>query len=167
MRKCLALLTVMLGFGVLAGTAAADPGGTNLPLRVSGSGTVNEDFFSGSLSGGSLALHLGKGSFSGSSFVDGFPNGCPDTGTGAQVSIQLVAANGDTLNMNVDQTVCEVGSALDFDATGTYTITGGTGRFSNATGSGTLSSTYHFPFLPIPGTGDYTFQANGTISLNN
>ena len=167
MRKSLAVLTVMLGFEVLAGTAAADSGGTNLPFKVSGSGTVNENYFSGSLSGSSLGLALGKGSFSGSSFVDGFPQECPDTTTGAQVSIQLVAANGDALNMNVDQTICEVGYVYNFDATGTYTITGGTGRFSNAAGSGTLSSTYYFPYLPIPGTGDYAFQANGTISLNN
>ena len=50
-----------------------------------------------------------------------------------------------------------------FHTTGTYTITGGTGRFSTATGSGSNISDVDFPNgLFNPGT--FTFSQNGTIN---
>jgi hypothetical protein len=152
MRKNLATLVVVLGLGPLVGSASANTGGTNLPFKVTGSGSVNENYFYGDLSGGALGAFAGKGSFSGSSFVYSYPSECPDTSTPGDISITLVAANGDTLNTQVAQ--------------GAFTVTGGTGRFANATGQGTFTSAYHFPYLPIPGTGDFGFTETGTINLN-
>lgn len=52
----------------------------------------------------------------------------------------FTAANGDTLTAVQTGTAC-FSSPTTVSATATYTVTGGTGRFSGATGSGTASTT--------------------------
>ena len=51
----------------------------------------------------------------------------------------LIGANGDTITVSESGTGCPT-NVFGFDVlTGTYTVTGGTGRFAGASGGGTLS----------------------------
>jgi hypothetical protein len=67
----------------------------------------------------------------------------------------ITTANGDTLVIAFAQTLVDKGASV---YSGTFTITGGTGRFTNATGGGTITSSPN-----SDGTRTATF--NGTISL--
>jgi hypothetical protein len=59
--------------------------------------------------------------------------------------------------------ICQSGPNPSFHADETYTITGGTGRYSTATGSGSVSADADFPNgLSNPGTNSFT--EDGTIS---
>jgi hypothetical protein len=54
----------------------------------------------------------------------------------------FTAANGDEVWVNFDGTVVDLDTGV---GTGTYVITGGTGRFTDATGSASLSSSFLDP----------------------
>ena len=164
--KKFAAFVVVVGAWPLAGTAYADTGGTNLPFRVSGSGTIVENLQFGTLSATNIGTHMGTGTASGSSFVAGFPPACGSGTTPTSSSLDLTAANGDILFTETTSQVCQSGAPASFVSTGTYTITGGTGRFADATGSGKASSTSVFPGNPTFATGTFTFTDSGTISLN-
>jgi hypothetical protein len=158
MRKLWIGLLVM-GLSTTVGVAHAGPGGTNLPLRVSGSGTT---FGAGPFSATVHGTHIGKGTFSGFSTVSGLGT-CGVSGAPFVSTATLTAANGDTINLTASGTVCMAPSGTVV-ATATYTITGGTGRFSTATGSGTTRTDSDFS-SGIPGT--FTGTVDGTISFNH
>jgi hypothetical protein len=151
---------VVLGISSTMGTAFAAPGGTDRPLKVSGSGavTVIPPQFSGTFHG----TTTGKGTFSGSFVVAGLPPSCNVGSVPVSDSITLTAANGDTINQSASGTVCAT-TTNNFHQTSTYTITGGTGRYLTATGSGSFISDASFAAgLANPGT--FTFTEDGTIS---
>jgi hypothetical protein len=164
--KKFAAMSVVAAVFVLAGTASAATGGTSLPFAVSGSGSIDQIGTFGSLSGSAGALHMGSGSFSGSVVTEGFPPACGRGTLNNFGSLVLTAANGDKVYENVDQFVCQSGPSQTYDGTGTYTITGGTGRFADATGSGAISFQVVFPGPSPAGIGSDNFKQNGTISLN-
>jgi hypothetical protein len=70
----------------------------------------------------------------------------------------LTAANGDTLIMLCNQVLAEIGPGV-FRGTDTWTVLGGTGRFSNATGSGTGETTVDL------NTGTFTKSMTGVITI--
>ena len=118
---------------------------------------------------GGLGALVGHGSFGGSFISEGFPPGCPYTSTPFYGSLNLTAAEGDTLYEQISGTVCEVSSSpWTFDTPSTYTITGGTGLFRNATGSGTFDGKFVFDNgdFPFFSTGPTSFTEDGTINLN-
>lgn len=164
--KKFAALVGAFGLLSLAGTASADTNGTNLPFSASGSGSIFESGPFGSLSGTVRGLHIGVGSFSGNVFTGSLPPPCDVGSIGNGGSIQLTAANGDILYTEFSSSVCQSESTQTYDATGTYTIDGGTGRFLNATGSGTYTAEAVFPDGGPFGQGTWKFAENGTISLN-
>ena len=65
--------------------------------------------------------------------------------------ITFTAANGDQLTANFVG-----GFTSDTTASGTYTITGGTGRFANATGTA-------FFLVSLTGPASFNFEFNGAI----
>jgi hypothetical protein len=72
----------------------------------------------------------------------------------------ITGVNGDTITEDVSGMVCEVGPTsltAPHTFTGTFTITGGTGRFADATGSGTVTG-------GDDGFGNSSYQESGTIS---
>ena len=78
------------------------------------------------------------------------------------LSGQLVAANGDKLFYTADDVIdvtnFVLGSGPTGPITGTWTITGGTGKFENASGSFEINGLVDFTTLSL------TFEANGTIT---
>jgi hypothetical protein len=83
--------------------------------------------------------HIGVGTWSSFETV----NFCTSPGVGDVVGeFTLTAANGDQI-VGTYQTIVIVSDAT-IAASGTYEITGGTGRFEDATGSGTIDATGDF-----------------------
>ena len=74
-------------------------------------------------------------------------------------SAQLVAANGDVLYANLLGQATPTGTTDVFDVVEEFTITGGTGRFANASGNFTLSRVVNIT------TGATSGTMSGTILL--
>lgn len=108
--------------------------------------------------GSGQATHLGEISENATVVVDTNPadqlNGCaPETRT-----TTMTAANGDRITMSgTGLTRCGASA----DANDNFVITGGTGRFHGASGSGTEYNTHAFTG---PGVGVATVTYDGTIS---
>ena len=95
-------------------------------------------------------------------------NGSPGTTQGACLTAvgpaQLTESGGDTINLNTVGIVCEEGEpSSPYHYSGTYRITGGTGRFAAATGGGDVSATFTREGTFTRGAGDALFLLDGTI----
>jgi hypothetical protein len=73
----------------------------------------------------------------------------------------LVAANGDTINLAMVGTF----NVTTFDVHYVFVVTGGTGRFTGATGNGTWDVPPPTKFDPNTGSGSGTENFRGTITL--
>jgi hypothetical protein len=71
------------------------------------------------------------------------------------------AANGDSVLQTVHDTICPTTTPNAFTLTGSFTVTGGTGRFSDAKGSGTVQASITFTSTT---TGTFSGTQTGTIS---
>ena len=135
----LALSAVIIAVPVIGFAGLADAKANAVPIKASVSGTFTSHFPDLTYAGTGNASHLGKIGYSTSAGLLTFTE-------------TLTAANGDILTL-LDQTTIISGS----EATGQWTVVGGTGRFSGATGSGT-SDTIH--------TGANNFTQTWTGSIN-
>lgn len=162
------------------GTAAAtttynfEPSAGNRAFTSAGSGTESSLIAPGcqnvapfdctvQSAGTATSSHLGMGRYGstltvhwGSATSNGAGGYCaPADGTGT-----LTAANGDTLTQSETGTVCEVGATsltAPHSFTGSFTDTGGTGRFATATGGGTITG-------GDDGSGNSNYSETGNIS---
>lgn len=117
-----------------------------------------------SFGGAAQGTHTGPGSFTGSGSVPGGPPPC-GSGNVPEVEQQtLIAASGDAIDEQTNGLNCTQPGGF-FVNTATYTITGGTGRFATAMGSGSYVSIASFP-NGFSNPGIYTFSQEGTITLN-
>ena len=155
---------IVAGAALIAGVislSAATPALANSsqrPFRATLTETLSVE---GPLSGSGNATHMGKVSDSGSLSVDksNFPVSLVFSATGT-----LTAANGDEVFFSYVVTQTDTASppqGMNYDESGNYTITGGTGRFAGATGSGTISGTCVSSFTSTIGTCNDTWT--GTI----
>jgi len=178
-KKLAALLTlaftVMLSIVGTSSSGAFAKGINSVSHSFSSNGSGTETSLSGvgcqftpagctvQTSGTATSSHLGTGPYTTTLTVlwsQATPNGdggycAPATGPST-----LTAANGDQLDLQNTGTVCEVGPTgnnAPHTFTGTYTITGGTGRFTRASGSGSLTG-------GDDGQGNSNYSASGTIS---
>ena len=166
---------VVLAAGLISpASALAGPGGSNLPLIGHSSGVLSFDSatsaFTSSGSGVGSLLGAFKITNSGSIMGTGFipPSFVPFTTTGTQT---VVAANGDQLTGALTGTGViddDLGTSSGGTSSGTnvITITGGTGRFANATGSYTV--TYATQTPSVVGTvltSTVTSTIQGNINL--
>lgn len=146
------------------------------PFRSSASGTISiEPFLDCDFSGFPdvvcdqvietvfIATHLGKSTntTTGLATLHVF-QACttPDGSTGVRYDVAtsavVVAANGDELYATTSVSGCGDGIGLTEPA-GTYTITGGTGRFDGATGAGTVSASTIGELFSNSWTGTITY----------
>jgi hypothetical protein len=162
MRGRLALLFVVATTGVAAGPAAAvaAPGGTDRPVAGTASGTnaisLGTGRFTSDASG--LVSHLGRTSF----HIEGTFG---LTGAGVSVSGLMTAtsASGDSLTGPFAGSGTTAAGTIDLIAT--FTPSGGTGRFADA--SGALSGTIHERILSVTGgvlSNATEFRFSGTLS---
>jgi hypothetical protein len=134
-RKLMMLAGLVLAVAVLSpASASANAGGTDRPVKGTISATVSLSVLTGAVTveGGGVAAHLGKFTTSLEGTVTVTPTGT--FGSGTQTTM---AANGD--EMTGTYTLATPGApGVAHTTTIVMTVTGGTGRFSNA--SGTLTS---------------------------
>jgi hypothetical protein len=162
-RRLLVLTSLLLALAVVAaGPAAAKRGGTDRPLKGSGSATALVDIATGvsSNQGTARLSHLGKTTFSLQFSVTAIgPTTNRVEGTGT-----FVAANGDALFVTFTGT-SELTPSGASEETLVFTITGGTGRFADASGTFTVQNRSQ----PVSITGtvltlQQTFTLEGRIS---
>jgi hypothetical protein len=71
------------------------------------------------------------------------------------------ASNGDSVLQTVHDTICPTNAPNAFTLTGSFTVTGGTGRFADASGSGTVQASITFTSAT---TGTFSGTQTGTIT---
>ena len=150
------LVVVVLALCGLAAPAAAD----QVPFTASGTGEVTGvTHLPGGLTqvdfnGSGTATHLGN--------VTGPLTRIQDHQGNFGSTAVFVGANGtDSVFLTISGHFESTGGKCVLTSTGTYTVTGGTGAFANATGSGTFTA--QFDQCAETGFGTYT----GTISRPN
>lgn len=167
--RTLLILMSLLALAVVAPSAAvAKRGGTDRPLKGSGSGTITFNFatnpFPASDVGTARFSHLGKSTFS-RNFTITFTSATAFTVAGTET---IVAANGDMVFSTFTGTgelggVFGVGQTAE--TTVVSTITGGTGRFADASGTVTATiSSVAVSVVGTAGTSSQTFTAKGRVS---
>ena len=161
--------TVGLGAATVAAclVAAAPPSGADSPplfgsiggtLQVTGVGTNGPT--SAVYSGTGTAAQLGSTRMEGEISIVG-PAPCQN-GFAATHSDTLTASDGSRVSMAITETSCpRPADPSTYDCTGTYTITGGTGRFTSATGSGNWAGSVAFA---ADGSATFTTSYSGNLS---
>jgi len=153
-----AMLIALGAMGIRARSVAAARG--QIPFNGSYSGTaILTSPTSATFSGTGIATQLGFSTNKGNSAVTSPDSSCPG-GLANNHYETLTAANGDTLTLISYDVACPTSPGA-FHGTGHWVVTGGTGRFSGATGKGTFDG--HSDF----NQGVFSFQLTGTISAPN
>src|SRR4051794_36787245 len=160
-RKLRLLVAVLIALGTIGLSAsAASAANVQVPFHASYSGRA--DFTSDTtvlFQGTGIATHLGRSTNEGHILITGPGSGCP--GGLANTNIEtLTAANGDVLTLTSYDVACPIGQ-LVFQGTGHWIVTGGTGRFSGATGQGTIDGGSDF------NQHQFHIELTGTISAPN
>jgi hypothetical protein len=106
--------------------------------------------------GTGIATQLGRGANEGQVVLTGPDSSCPG-GIANTHYETLTAANGDVLMTTSYDVACPTSPNV-FHGTGHWVVSGGTGRFSGASGQGTIEG--HADF----NQGVFSFQLTGTIS---
>lgn len=148
----LGLLTILGAFPAAFATHSA-------PFNGSGSGTFTDTSPTTVLiTGTGYYDHLGlttlrfPSTITGMAACGGFTAIEQDTYTGA---------NGDSVFQTVHDTICPTSTPGAFQLTGSFTVTGGTGRFVDASGSGTVSASVTFTSAT---SGTFVGTQTGTIT---
>jgi hypothetical protein len=165
-RRTLLILMSLLALAVVAPAAALAK--ADRPLKGRGSGTTTFDFgivpIPGTAEGTARFSHLGKSTYS-SEYTITFSSATAFTIAGTQT---IVAANGDMLfatftgTGNLDG---PFGAGQSAENTLVSTISGGTGRFADA--SGTVTTTFFsaaFSVIGTTATSNQSLTARGRIS---
>ncbi|SCY03764.1 hypothetical protein SAMN05216420_10283 [Nitrosospira sp. Nl5] len=153
-------ISAFLAIVILAPEVAwSDP--KNVPLKVSlvtqeqvGYTPTCPSKFGGTLTGTGKSTHMGKVTLLANDCITPMENGFTFKGT-----FELTAANGDKLTGGYSGTFTPINSGPTYSLSDAeLQITGGTGRFSKASGSAELEGTQNTL------TGKGKMEANGTIS---
>lgn len=156
-RKLRMLVAMLIALGIIGmGANSAPAAGVQVPFSASYSGTAATDL---TFSGTGTATHLGRIANNGYAVITGPSSSCLEGFANTNYQT-LTAANGDSLTLTSSDEACPIGQGV-YRGTGHYVVTGGTGRFSGATGQGTFDGRADFT------QGVFTFQLTGTISAPN
>jgi hypothetical protein len=160
-KKLWMLMAMLAALGSIGlGIPVASANDQEVPFRGSYAGTVA---FTGPatvhFSGTGYATHLGRSVNDGEAEITGPSADCP--GGMANVNTEtLTAANGDTLTLISDDVACPVSPGV-LQGMGSWWVSGGTGRFRNTTGSGTIDGQSDF------NQGVFEFELTGSLSAPN
>ena len=160
----LATAVLAAGLAAFAGSAAF-AGPTSVPFKATlvtqeqfrpdPTTCQSNPYLAGTTAGSGQASHLGAITGSGtdcitptSAYTYAFSNG----------KLSLIAANGDELRADYSGALTPSATPPIYVVAGTYRITGGTGRFSNASGTGTVGGLTNLQ------TGQGNLDLKGTIS---
>jgi hypothetical protein len=135
-RQAVALAGLVLALALLSpASALANTGGTDRPIKGSGTGTISLDPATGAFTGvvPGVSSHLGDITV----HIEGVGARAADGTFAGSGTATLVAANGDqaTGTITLTQTALPDGHTT---TTVVLTITGGSGRFANASGTLTV-----------------------------
>jgi hypothetical protein len=152
-----AMAVVVAGSLALGAHAAAAAGGqTSFKAMLSGTAMFASQttvLFSGSGS----ATRMGQITNDGSIVITGSDSSC--SGGVANTNTEKLTDNdGDTLTTTSRDVACPIGPG-QFHGTGQWTVTGGTGRFSGASGHGTTDGYSDF------GAGTFTITLTGVLVI--
>lgn len=154
------LIFSILGLMIFLGAFPAAFASSSTPFNGHGSGTFTDTSQTTVLiTGTGYYDHLGltnlrfPSTITGQAACGGFTATEQDTYTGA---------NGDSLYQTVHDTICPTSTPNSFTLTGSFTVTGGTGRFANASGVGTVQASITFTSAT---TGTFSGTQTGTISF--
>lgn len=154
-RIVAAMLITLCSAGL--GTRAAQATDSVVPFGASYSGhAMFTSDTTVSFDGNGIATHLGLGVNDGDITITGPDSSCPDGLANTHIDT-LTAANGDSITITAHDVACPIGF-MQFRGTGHWVVTGGTGRFTDATGSGTINGGANFL------TQEFSFVMFGTIS---
>jgi hypothetical protein len=152
MRKNLLATMLLLALSATA-SFAANP----VPFKLVDSGDLGfTSQTSANLVGTGIASHGGTGISAGTINITG-PASCAG-GFSARIEGAFTVANGNLIRYSVVQQLCPTSAPGVMAGVGSYTITGGTGRFANATGAGSFTGLGDF------GKFKYQCTLEGTIS---
>jgi hypothetical protein len=153
-RPLLIVVVLALAAFVLA-AAPAYAGDVLVPIHGSYSGTlIPTDPTHVVFTGTGISSHLGRGANEGAVVITGVDS----SGCLPNINVEtLTAANGDSITITSNDVACPVAPNV-VHGIGTWTVTGGTGRFANITGQGTIDGYGDF----AQGTFDFSFT--GLIS---
>ena len=154
MKRNVFAAMLILGLSALTASSATGP---QVPFKLTDNGNLTfTSQTSANVAGTGIASHAGRGISAGTINVTG-PASCSG-GMSATINGTFTGANGDGISYTVHQQLCPTASQGVFAGVGSYTITGGTGRFANATGAGSFNGLGDFVALK------YQCTLDGTIS---
>lgn len=136
-RAMMAAATLAVGALLMVAAAPASASGADVPFTVTLSGVATPDLQNGTVEwvGGGMAILMGSVTTVGHVQITGPDGSCPN-GLSNVNTETLTAPNGDSLTLTSVDVACPL-SATKFHGVGSWTITGGTGRFAEVSGSGT------------------------------
>lgn len=117
----------------------------SVPFRLELTGNANPDFSQGPCNvtntetGTGTAEHMGKVTWSSTEVANFCVDPSNPTTAAVTGTMVITAANGDQVTQSYTTTVNADFGAGTLTATGSYQVTGGTGRFAGATGGGTVN----------------------------
>jgi hypothetical protein len=150
-----AILAVVLVLGMSPAVFAVSP----VPFEGSGSGTFSDTSSNTvALTGSGHYTHLGLTTITATSTITG-TSACG--GFTATEQDTYAGANGDAVYLTVHEVFCSTSASNVFLLSGTFTVTGGTGRFEGASGSGTIQATATFLAAT---SGSFSGTTAGTIA---
>jgi hypothetical protein len=154
LTKTLCAATVMLAAGLATSfTPSSQPVPFRAQFDTSFTSAVNFPFVSVSVVGAGQALHMGRTTAETTNQLVNLLTG------EATATYDLTAANGDVLTVELDATTVFLPNGVTYS--GTYVVSGGTGRFATATGSGTIDGA---AFNTGPNGGVGTFELDGVLA---
>lgn len=148
------LVTTVLSAPGASGASATPP----FRAKFAGSAAITGPYTT-AFSGTGLATHLGRITTDGHVQITGIDNTPCEGGVVNTNTEILTAANGDTLTITSADVACPVGPNR-YHGSGQWLVTGGTGRFAHASGSGTFDG--HSDF----GAGTFDTTLTGTLRLD-
>jgi len=150
--SAMAALVMVLAFSPMAFASSS------LPFGGSGAGTFSMTATTVTLTGTGNFEHMGLTTISATATMTGVASCGGFTATEQDV---YTAANGDAINLAISDVICSTSSPGVFQVTGSFTVAGGSGRFADASGSGTIQGTATFVTAT---SGTFSESTTGTIS---